>query len=328
MQIRKNGYNDFGLLLFIAQKIHKYIICISTEMLGVGRDSMKDKRFAVIGGDRRSYELAKLLLSKGHKVNLYGFKNLEANNKIDEMDTISSAISNVDIVVAPVPISKDGIKINTPYDERDILIEDIFKSMNEHQLFIGGKVSDCLDMSKNYQIPVIDILDREEMAVLNAIPTAEGAIQIALEEIPITLHGSNIMILGFGRIGKVLAKMLRGMGSNVYVLARKHSDISWIKAYDYYPIYIFDLKEKLSHMNLIINTIPKSLINEELLKRINNETLIIDLASMPGGINYYAADKMGKKVIHALALPGKMAPVSSAEFMLDTIYNIIEEEGV
>ncbi|OLS03263.1 dipicolinate synthase subunit DpsA [Tissierella creatinophila] len=289
---------------------------------------MKNKSFAIIGGDRRSYELAKLLLEKGHRINLYGFKKLNLDNKIEEAQSIKLALKDVDVVITPIPITRDKININAPYHESDIPIEEVFKNMNKNQLLIGGSTSVCVELKDHYHIRVYDIMDREEMAVLNAIPTAEGALQIALEQTDITLHGSDTMVLGFGRIGKVMAKILSGMGSNVYVLARKHSDISWIKSYGYKAIYIFDLKEKLPNMDVIFNTIPKNIINEELLKLIDPKTLIIDLASMPGGIDYNAADKMDIKVVHALGLPGKVAPVSSARFMLDSIYNIIEELGV
>lgn len=289
---------------------------------------MKEKSFAIIGGDRRSYELAKLLLENEHSVKLYGFKKLKVDNKIEEMENIKSAIKDVDVVITPIPITRDRININAPYDESDIPIEEVFKNMNKNQLLIGGKTGDCINIKEYYNVRVSDIMNREEMAVLNAIPTAEGALQIALEERDTTIHGSNAMVLGFGRVGKVMAKTLSGMGSNVYVLARKHSDISWIKVQGYNPVYIFDLKEKLPSMDLIFNTIPKKILNEELLKLIDPKTLIIDLASMPGGIDNYAADKMSIKVIHALGLPGKVAPVSSARFMLDSIYNIIEELGV
>lgn len=289
---------------------------------------MKNKSFAIIGGDRRSYELAKLLLEKGHRINLYGFKKLKLDNKIEEAESIKSALKDVDVVITPIPITRDKININAPYHESDIPIEEVFKNMNKNQLLIGGSTSVCVELKDHYHIRVSDIMDREEMAVLNAIPTAEGALQIALEQTDITLHGSDTMVLGFGRIGKVMAKILSGMGSNVYVLARKHSDISWIKSYGYKAIYIFDLKEKLPNMDVIFNTIPKNILNEELLKLIDPKTLIIDLASMPGGIDYHAADKMDIKVVHALGLPGKVAPVSSARFMLDSIYNIIEELGV
>ncbi|MGO1469517.1 MAG: dipicolinate synthase subunit DpsA [Tissierella sp.] len=289
---------------------------------------MKDRSFAIIGGDRRSYELARLLLEKEHKVNLYGFKELDVDKQIKDFDSISSALEDVDILVAPIPVSKDGIHINAPYAKGEILIEEVFRNMNKEQLFIGGKTSDYLAMKEHYEIQIVDILDREEMAVLNAIPSAEGGLQIALEEMPITLHGSNAMILGFGRIGKAMSNMLKGLGSNVYVLARKHSDISWIRMYGYNPLYIYDLKEKLKDMDLIFNTIPQMILDKGILKVIDKQTLIVDLASMPGGVNMHAAKEMDIKVIHALGLPGKVAPISSANFMLETIYNIIEEWGL
>lgn len=286
------------------------------------------KSFAIIGGDMRSYQLSKLLIAEGHRVNLYGFDKLDLDEEIKEVENISIAINGVDIVIMPIPISRDGIHVNTPYCKEEILIEEVFKNMEKEQLLIGGKTADCIDLKERYEIRVVDILDREEMAVLNAIPTAEGALQIAMQEMPITLHGSDVIVLGFGRIGKIMAKMLKGLGSNVYVLARRHSDISWIKVYGYNPIYIFDLKERLKYTDLIINTIPKTILDEEILEIIDNKTLIIDLASMPGGINYNAAKKLGIKAVHALGLPGKVAPVSCAIFMLGTIYNIIEEWGI
>src|SRR5699024_362556 len=154
-------------------------------------------------------------------------------------------------------------------------------------------------------------------------PTAEGALQLALEEMKTTIHGSESLVLGFGRIGKVMANLLKAVGSEVSVLARKHSDISWIKVYGYTPVYIYDLKKALANTDLIINTIPKVILNEGLLKEIEEDTLIIDLASMPGGIEYGEVQRRDLKVIHALGLPGKVAPVSSARYMVDVIYNII-----
>lgn len=287
---------------------------------------MENKSFAIIGGDRRSYELALLLKEKGHLVNLFGFNELE-NENTDQF--LSDAINGVDIVIAPVPLIRDGKNINAPYNVEDIRIEGVFINMSKEQILIGGAISENLmNIANEYKINTLDILKREEMAVLNAIPTAEGGIQIALEEMPITLHNSNAMVLGFGRIGKILSKMLRGIGSNVYVVVRKYSDVSWIQAYGYTPIYIENLDENLWKMDVIFNTIPRIILNNELLNKIKDETLIIDLASKPGGLDHSKVKDIKIKVIHALGLPGKVAPKSSAGFMLETIYNIIEELGV
>ncbi len=162
----------------------------------------------------------------------------------------------------------------------------------------------------------------------NAIPTAEGAIQIAMEEMPITLHNSNALVLGYGRIGKTLAKMLQGIGANVYVEARKYADVAWIRSYGYKAVSLSELTQTVKDMNVIFNTIPFVVLDNDILKMLNPECLIIDLASKPGGVDFDKAKEIGLKAIWALSLPGKVAPVTAAEFIKDTVFNIIEELGV
>ena len=161
--------------------------------------------------------------------------------------------------------------------------------------------------------------------VLNAISTAEGAIQIAMEETIRTIHGSNVLIMGFGRIGKILAKELQGLGANVYCEARKNEDLAWIKAYGYNAIHLNELDNYLNDFHIIINTIPNLVLDEKKLNLLNKDCLIIDLASNPGGLDRDNAKKIGIKTIWALSLPGKVAPLTSAEFIKDTIYNIFQE---
>jgi dipicolinate synthase subunit A len=163
---------------------------------------------------------------------------------------------------------------------------------------------------------------------MNAIPTAEGAIQIAMEELPFTIHASNILVMGYGRIGKTLSKMLNGIGANVYIEARKFSDLASIRSFGYNEVHISELPVYLCKMDIIFNTIPFVILNEELLKSIKSTCLIIDLASKPGGIDFSKARELGIKAIWALSLPGKVAPLTAAEFIKKTVYNILEEMGV
>ena len=171
-----------------------------------------------------------------------------------------------------------------------------------------------------------DLLRREELVVLNAIATAEGAIQLAIQETPITIHGSNVLIMGFGRIGKVLAKMLEGIGAKVFCEARKKDDIAWIKAYGYNPIFIDNLDENLGKFDVIFNTIPFQILDSNRIKLLKKDCLIIDLASYPGGVDLVAAKENNIKAIWALSLPGKVAPVTSAEYIKETIDNILKEK--
>jgi len=290
---------------------------------------MTNKKFTVLGGDLRSVKLANLISADGNKVNIYGFKNAGFELGLEESPNLELAINQSDIVIGPLPCSNDNEIINAPFCPDKIYIKDVFKAMTKNQIFIAGRISEKIQYAASvYSVYSVDLLDREEMAVLNAVPTAEGAIQIAMEEMPITLHNSNVLILGFGRIGKILAKMLLGIGSNVYVAARKYSDLAWIKGYGYNAVHINEIGNSLENMDVIFNTIPHVILDINMLQKVKKDSLIIDLASKPGGVDFEKAKDMGIKTIWALSLPGKVAPVTAAEFMKDTIYNIINELGV
>lgn len=290
---------------------------------------MSLRKFTVIGGDLRNVKLAETIHSDGNQVNLYGFKKAEFESLIAENENLEEAIDDSDIVIGPLPCSNDEEMLNAPFHDGKIQINGVFKTMKKSQLFIAGMISEkTVELAKAYNVYCIDILKREEMAVFNAIPTAEGAIQIAMEELPITLSGCKALVLGYGRVGRTLSKMLAGIGADVYAEARKYSDLAWIKAYGQKPVYINELKNIIGDMDLIFNTIPSTILDSSLLEAIGKDCLIIDLASKPGGVDFEKAKNIGIKVIWALSLPGKVAPVTAASYMKQTIYNIIEELGV
>ncbi len=290
---------------------------------------IEKKNFSIIGGDLRNVKLAELIAAEGNSVNIYGFNKASFEVKIKQSNTIEEAVNGSDVVIGPIPCSNDNEFINAPFHSDKISIHDVFKCMNKNQLFIAGRISDkIVHLGQVCNVYNVDMLEREEMAVLNAIPTAEGAIQIAMEEMPITLHNSNILILGYGRIGKTLAKMLQGIGANVFVEARKYADLAWIKSCGYKPVSLSEISQTVKDMNVIINTIPSIVLNNDILKLLNTECLIIDLASKPGGVDFDRAKELGLRAIWALSLPGKVAPVTAAEFIKDTVFNIIEELGV
>jgi dipicolinate synthase subunit A len=290
---------------------------------------MTNKKFTIIGGDLRSVKLANALQAEGNRVYIYGFNKAGFKLGMEESKDLELAIDASDVIIGPIPCSNDGETINAPFHSEKIYINEVFKTMNKNQLFMAGKISEKIaHLSEVFNVYYIDLLEREEMSILNAIPTAEGAIQVAMEEIPITLHNSNSLVLGFGRIGKILAKMLHGIGANVFVEARKYSDIASIKSYSYKPVFLNELKSEIGKMDIIFNTIPNVILDVELLSCLNKECLLIDLASKPGGVDFEKAKLLGIKTIWALSLPGKVAPVTAASFIKDTVYNILEELGV
>lgn len=285
-----------------------------------------EKSITVIGGDLRIVKLIEMLDKDGYKVYTYGLENSEevlGMESVEMCPTLEEAVSNSKVVVGPVPLSSDRKKLSTPFGRNNVELEDFIKALKGKYL-IAGNIG-IKEQLENNGIQFTDLLKREEFSVLNTIATAEGTIQIAMEETQRTLHGSNVLVMGFGRIGKVLAKMLNGIGAKVYCEARKDEDISWIKAYGYNPIHLNDLDANLGKFDIIINTIPFQLLAGDRLDLIKKEAIIIDLASNPGGVDRKAARDKELKVIWALSLPAKVAPLTSAEFIKETLYHVLKE---
>lgn len=281
------------------------------------------KNIAVIGGDLRIVKLVEMLEKENYVISTYGLE--KAKDVTTKCNSIEECIKDADIVLGPLPLSSNGEYINTPFSENKIDIDDLLNSL-EGKTFIAGSIKqEVYDKINGKNITIFDIVKREELAVLNAISTAEGAIQIAINETPRNLHGNSVLVLGFGRIGKVLSKMLDGIGAKVACEARKTTDLAWIKAYGYEPINLIELKEHLHKFDIIINTIPYIVLTKEMLQEVKEDALIIDLASNPGGVDRNAIKELGIKFNWALSLPGKVAPITSAEFMKETLLNMFKE---
>jgi dipicolinate synthase subunit A len=166
---------------------------------------VEGKKFCILGGDLRSIKLADLIAADGNCVHIFGYDAANFDIAIKQSNTIAQAINDAEIIIGPIPCSNDNENINAPFHNEKISINETFKFINKNQLFLAGRISDKIShLAQVYNIFTIDLLQREEMAILNAIPTAEGAIQIAMEELPITLHNSNVLLLGYGRLGKIL----------------------------------------------------------------------------------------------------------------------------
>lgn len=285
---------------------------------------MQEKKITILGGDLRIVKLAEMLVKDGYEVYSYGMEKAEKVEMV-KCSTIEEAVQASDMVIGPLPLSSNGVTINAPFSEEKIEWRNVIEKLQGKTFIAGAIRQEVYQFAEGKEIQFVDLLKREELSVLNAISTAEGAIQIAISETAQTLHGSNILVLGFGRIGKILAKMLDGMGAKVACEARKSSDLAWIQAYGYEPIHLKNLDENLHRFDIIINTIPFVVIDEHNIDQIKKEALIIDLASNPGGVDKQEVKKHNLKFVWALSLPGKVAPVTSAQYIKETLYNVLEE---
>lgn len=287
------------------------------------------RNFAIIGGDMRQIFLANSLSSDGVGVTAYGFDEGTEHLRVKPSASLDEAIKNANIVVLPLPAVSEPGYINTPFFSGKIEIAPLLEKMSKNQILLGGKIDSALKTLVDvHNVYAIDYFLREELTVLNAIPTAEGGIALALDETPTTLCSSKCLVIGFGRIGKVLAKMLSGIGAEVSVAARKPEAFAWIEAYGYGKCRTDALTDIIGDFDVIFNTVPVKLLNEDVLKNVRTDSLIIDLASKPGGVDLETAKTLGVKVIWALSLPGRVAPISAGKIIKQTILNICMELGV
>ncbi len=286
-------------------------------------------KLSIIGGDLRIIKLAIMLAKDGNEIYSYGLEkaeDLKNVTNITQCDTLRKAIENVEVVIGPIPLSSNGNIVNTPFSEQELTIRELMHNINA-KIFIAGSISpEVYELANDEYVEIIDIMKREELAVLNTIATAEGTIQVAIENTNKILHGSEVLILGFGRIGKVLARKLAGLSVKVTCAARKDEDLAWIHAYGHKATNINNIGENLKQYDIIINTVPHLILTEEKIKYVKQDALLIDLASNPGGIDKKAVKDKKLKFVWALSLPGKVAPTTSAEFIKDTVYNILKDE--
>lgn len=317
-------------------------------------------KLAVIGGDARLLIAAADFRRAGYEVALYGFSDDRetpdgavdslccsvstvnpheiihnvANGSVYDCGCVSAtvreAICGSNIVILPLPATSDGIRVAMPLGGKSVTLAQLVEIMiSEGVGFIcGGKLpKEFVTLCESGGIKVFDYYEREEFAVANAIPTAEGAVEIAMRELPVTVNGSSALVIGNGRIGKALSRMLSALGSRVTVSARREADYEMIRSSGYSCAETARLTELFSkrRFDMIFNTVPQTVLGEKELAAIQPGTLIVDLASKPGGVDIKAADRLSHKVIWALSLPGKVAPVTSGHIIADTVLSCIGE---
>ncbi|MCR5652971.1 MAG: NAD(P)-binding domain-containing protein [Ruminococcus sp.] len=271
------------------------------------------KRMIVFaGGDKRQLFAAEQLRAEGYDVFLSGFEKAEGFD-IPELYDIYRA----DVIVLPVRGIKDSI-VPTYYSDKEL-------KLNNKQLSGKTVIMGKAETLNAQNCRVYDLLKREDFAEKNALPSAEGALKVAIENSDDTISGSKILVIGYGRIGKALSRILRALGAEVVVASRSDKKAQSIRCDKNTPVKTSDIKS-LSGFDIVFNTADALVIDSEVLNNSDNSALIIDLASVPGGVDFKTAETLGFKAVHALGLPGKYSPKAAGRIISDAVLKIIKEE--
>ena len=277
-----------------------------------------EKSFGVIGGDRRQAELARLLEADFCPVCTYGLRCWKAPRP-ESLERVVQA----DIIVLPLPLCRGDGVLNCA--EAPMTTMDLFRMLRPEQVVLAGQVQmQQKQEAELYGLELKDYFQREELTVANAAATAEAAIQVAMEHLERTLLGLECLVLGFGRIGKLLSCRLAGLGARVTATARKPADLAWIRAFGFRAEETMKLDHALMSYGIVFNTIPHLILDEKLLSRLNGDCLCVDLASKQG-IDPEAAERLNLNYVWARSLPGRFIPCTAAEVIRDAVYHILSE---
>ncbi len=295
---------------------------------------------AVIGGDERQLTAANRLAEGGHEVSVWGISGASSSygNAVRTLD-LTSAIRGAGVVLLPLPMSNDGVRIcigGTPQatDPPELRFTHLLDVLEEGQRVFAGRIPPHFKTAAGERgIQLYDYSENELFQIRNALPTAESAIEIAMRELPVILDGIRAAVIGYGRIGKTLARLLDAFSADVTVAARKSTDLTWIEVNGYHPLPIESINGEsslcaLKDCRIIFNTVPHWLFTRSVLSALRPDVLLIDLASAPGGIDPQAASDCEIRVIRALSLPGKCAPETAGIILADTVIAMMTREGI
>ncbi len=273
--------------------------------------------FTILGGDMRQVWLAKLLALKGYCVCHYGLCEPLKAPCIQPLDSLLEAVSSSSVCIAPIPFSKLFNK--TSVLEFSNLLSD------RHTLFAGCIPNTFLELIDKKNVSAFDFMASPEFSYWNAKTTAESALATAILLSPRTLFESRCLILGYGKCAKALARLLSMQTPYLSVSARNPIQLAEASLTGAQAFPLNQLSDcNLSSFDFIFNTIPAPILTSTHLEQISPSALLIDLASVPGGFNLEEAKAMGKNAHLLLGLPGKYAPLSSAEKMMSFIFQHIK----
>ncbi len=279
-------------------------------------------------GDERQTACARKLADMGYECAVCGFEKYKGDLGLcTKIKNIADLVEMSDVLVLPLPATTDGITVNAPFSEKTIYLSDIFPEKYDKKLLLYGNSKIIEKYANEYNIKSFDYCEREDLILKNALLTAEGVIGIALSEMKESLYESKCLVVGYGRIGKILSQRLKAFGAKVFASSRKAEKLFDAEMNGIVPVKNENLKKAVKNCSLIVNTVPQVIIDESVLREIDEKTLIIDVASKPGGIDFEKARNRKLNVIWALGLPGKTAPETAGRFEAETLDEIITENA-
>ncbi|WP_223066822.1 dipicolinate synthase subunit DpsA [Paenibacillus caui] len=282
-----------------------------------------------LGGDARHLEIIGKCTEMDATVKVAGYDQLKQPLPgVSQEKLTSDLLGEADVLILPVVGCDENGVVSTSFSEDKLVLrEEHVAALPKHALIYTGLAKPYLiKLCEKYNLKLNQVLDRDEVAIYNSIPSAEGALMIAMQNTDITIHGSSCSVLGMGRTGFTMAKTLQGIGAHVRVGVRRKDHFARAEEMGWKPFLTTDLADEVSGIDLIFNTIPTMIITAQVISKLSPKAVIVDLASAPGGTDFRFAEKRGIKAILAPGLPGIVAPRTAGMIMANCICQSVLEE--
>ena len=279
------------------------------------------RNIVIIGGDKRQRYLKDYLTEKGYHISSYGLFDWD-----DDTDKLKSIINEDSVIVLPLPATRNDKTIVMPFSKREISIDRLMSLLGKNNIVFGGIIKgELLSRLRETDIPFVDYYDNEFIEK-NAVLTAFGALKILLEHIDFALPLGKYAITGYGRVAKETASLLTSLSCDVTVFARNSSqrDDAMIKGCKAEPLTQLPLQS--DKFDIVINTVPSNVINEDAISNMKKSCKIIELASAPYGLDFNMARNHSIDVVKAFSLPGKYTPKTAGEIIGKKICNTLHKE--
>lgn len=291
---------------------------------------LTDIQVTFLGGDARQLEVIQAFSEKDATVTLIGFDNLQNQySGVIKSDFQEDVFKKVDALILPAVGTDDSGKVASIFSSEELHFgEEHIKNLPSRAKIYTGMAKPYLKkLCAKYQIELVELFERDDVAIYNSIPTAEGAIMMAIQNTDITIHGSSCIVLGLGRTGMTLARTLRGLGANVKVGVRRNEHFARAMEMGFNPFLTQDWSDHASDIDLLFNTIPTMIVTAQVIANIPHKAVIIDLASKPGGTDFRFAEKRGIKAMLAPGLPGIVAPKTAGQIIAKSLIQLILDDS-
>ncbi|MGO4374587.1 dipicolinate synthase subunit DpsA [Paenibacillus sp. YIM B09110] len=285
----------------------------------------------LLGGDARQLEIIRKLTELDATVTVCGFDGLHSSlDGAVHAEFDEQLFEGVDALLLPAVGTDDQGIIHAVFSDRQMkLTEAHIAKLPKHCKVYAGMAKPYLrQLCEQNHIALVELFDRDDVAIYNSIPTAEGAIMMAIQNTDFTIHGSTSMILGLGRTGFTLARTLQGLGSKVKVGVRRSEHFARASEMGFEPFYMGVLQQQVGNIDLLFNTIPTMIVTAQIIANLPSRAVIIDLASKPGGTDFRFAEKRGIKALLAPGLPGIVAPKTAGRIIADCLTQLILDDSI